>query len=223
MKSISRFIGTTILGGVLFLTPIVALALVLNKAYVWAQRGLQPVATLIPDRFASAPTMTAILTVLVLAFACFLAGLLAKTLLAQRIVGGLETAVLSKVPGYEYMKQAGTSVLGFGEMDEHPLVLVRIGELVAHRRSDGRRPERLRRGVHPQFPQPDVWLRVSRPFRSRSPRERARSPPRSHASGDAGSAQLHSLRPAGLFDDPFRRRQMRPTWPHFCFPLPAQF
>ena len=128
MKSISRFIGTTILGGVLFLTPIVALALVLNKAYVWAQRGLQPVATLIPDRFASAPTMTAILTVLVLAFACFLAGLLAKTLLAQRIVGGLETAVLSKVPGYEYMKQAGTSVLGFGEMDEHPLVLVKIGD-----------------------------------------------------------------------------------------------
>jgi uncharacterized membrane protein len=128
MKSISRFIGTTILGGVLFLAPIVALALVLNKAYVWAKRGLQPMAALIPDRFASTPTMTAIVTMLVLALACFLAGLLAKTLLAQKIVGGLEGAVLSAVPGYEYMKQAGTSVLGLGEMDEHPLVLVRIGD-----------------------------------------------------------------------------------------------
>jgi uncharacterized membrane protein len=128
MKTISRFIGTTILGGVLLLTPIVALALVLNKAFVWARRGLQPVATLIPDRFASTPTMTAILTVLGLALACLLAGLLAQTLLAQRVVGGLEAAVLSKVPGYEYMKQAGTSVLGLGEMDEHPLVLVRIGD-----------------------------------------------------------------------------------------------
>ena len=128
MKSISHFIGTTLLGGVLFLAPIVALALVLNKAYAAARRALQPVVSLIPDRFASAPTMTAILTVLVLALACFLAGLLAQTLLAQRIVGRLETAVLSKVPGYDYMKQAGTSVLGLGEMEDHPLVLVRIGD-----------------------------------------------------------------------------------------------
>ncbi len=49
MKTISRFIGTTILGGVLFLTPIVALALIVNKAYVWVRRGLQPVVTLIPE------------------------------------------------------------------------------------------------------------------------------------------------------------------------------
>ena len=54
MTAVSRFVGTTILGGVLFLTPIVVLALILNKAYVWPRRGLQPVTTLIPDRFASA-------------------------------------------------------------------------------------------------------------------------------------------------------------------------
>ena len=36
-------------------------------------------AALIPDRLASAPTATAFLTVLVLAFMCFLAGLLAQT------------------------------------------------------------------------------------------------------------------------------------------------
>jgi uncharacterized membrane protein len=128
MKTISHFIGTTILGGVLFLTPVVVLALILGKAYDWARRALQPVAALIPDRFASGPTMTAILTVFVLALACFLAGLLAQTLLAQKIVGGLEAAVLSKIPGYEYLKQAGTSVLGLGEMEEHPLVLVQIGD-----------------------------------------------------------------------------------------------
>jgi uncharacterized membrane protein len=124
----TRFIDTTLLGGVLFLTPIVALALILNKAYVWARRGLQPLVTLFPDRFDSAPTLTAILTVLVLALACFLAGLLARTVLAQKIVGGLEAAVLSKIPGYEYMKQAGTSVLGLGEMEDHPLLLARIGD-----------------------------------------------------------------------------------------------
>ncbi len=112
MKTISHFIGTTILGGGLFLTPVVVLALILSKAYDWARRALQPLAALIPDRFASGPTMTAILMVFVLALACFLAGLLAQTLLAQKIVSSLEAAVLSKIPGYEYLKQAGTSVLG---------------------------------------------------------------------------------------------------------------
>ena len=33
MKTLSHFVGTTILGGVLFLTPIVVLAFVLGKAF----------------------------------------------------------------------------------------------------------------------------------------------------------------------------------------------
>jgi uncharacterized membrane protein len=127
MKTISRFVGTTILGGVLFLTPIVVLALILNKAYEFARRGLQPVAELIPDRMASGPTANAILAILVLALVCFLAGILARTLWAKRFVDELEGSVLSKIPGYEYLKQAGTSVLGLSESAEHPVVLAWLG------------------------------------------------------------------------------------------------
>ncbi len=127
MKTISRFVGTTILGGALFLAPIVVLAVVLNKAYDFAQRALQPVAKLGPDRLASAPTATAILAILVLALACFLAGLLARMLWAKRLVDELEGSVLSKIPGYEYLKQAGTSVLGVSESAEHPVVLAELG------------------------------------------------------------------------------------------------
>ena len=72
MKAISHFILTTFLGGVLFLAPIVVLGLILGKAYDFARRGLQPVTALIPDRFASGPTASAILAILVLALACFL-------------------------------------------------------------------------------------------------------------------------------------------------------
>ena len=127
MKAVSHFILTTFLGGVLFLAPIVVLGLILGKAYDFARRGLQPVTALIPDRFASGPTASAILAIIVLALACFLAGLLARTLLAQKIVGGLEAAVLSKVPAYEYLKQAGMSVLGVSESAEHPVVLAELG------------------------------------------------------------------------------------------------
>jgi uncharacterized membrane protein len=127
MKTLSHFVGTTILGGVLFLTPIVVLAFVFNKAFEFVSRGLKPVAGLIPDRLATAPTATAILAILVLAILCFLAGLLAQTVAAQRFVHGLEGSVLSKLPGYEYLKQAGTSVLGLGETADHPVVLAHLG------------------------------------------------------------------------------------------------
>ena len=127
MKTVSRFVGTTILGGVLFLTPIVVLGIVLSKAYDFVRRGLLPLMALIPQKLASGPTMTAALTILLLGLMCFLAGLLAQTLLAQRIMSGLEATVLSKVPGYEYLKQAGTSVLGLSELAEHPVVLADFG------------------------------------------------------------------------------------------------
>ena len=128
MKSISRFVGTTILGGVLFLTPIVVLEFVLSKAFDLARRGLQPITALIPRSLASGPTTTAILAILLLALLCFLAGLSARTTLAQKLVSSLEATVLSKLPGYEYLKQAGTSVLGIGETAEHPVVLARLGD-----------------------------------------------------------------------------------------------
>ena len=127
MKPISRFVGTTILGGVLLLIPIVVLGFVLSKAFVVLRRGLKPLTALVPDALGSGPTMTAILTIVLLALACFLAGLVAQTLLAQKVVNGLEAAVLSKLPGYEYLKEAGTSVLGLSESAEHPVVLAQLG------------------------------------------------------------------------------------------------
>ena len=50
-----------------------------------------------------------------------------RTMRAQRIVRELEVSVLSNVPGYEYMKQAGASMLGVGETADYPVVLANLG------------------------------------------------------------------------------------------------
>jgi uncharacterized membrane protein len=39
----------------------------------------------------------------------------------------LESSVLSKVPAYEYLKQAGASVMGLGETADHPVVFAQLG------------------------------------------------------------------------------------------------
>jgi uncharacterized membrane protein len=127
MKAISHFLRTTILGGALFLMPIVVLAFVLNKAFDYARRGLKPAAKLIPDQLVSGATMETVLAIGLIVLLCFLAGLFARTVLAQKIMSELESAVLSKVPAYEYLKQAGSSVMGLGEMVEHPVVLAQVG------------------------------------------------------------------------------------------------
>ena len=127
MKAISHFLRITVLGGVLFLTPIVVLAFILGKAFDLARRGLKPVTAIIPDRFVSGVTMEGILAIVLIAILCFLAGLFARTRPAQRIIAELEFSVLSKVPAYEYLKQAGASVMGLGEMADHPVVLAQLG------------------------------------------------------------------------------------------------
>jgi uncharacterized membrane protein len=59
---------------------------------------------------------------------CFLAGFFARTVLARKIVNRLETAVLSNVPGYEFLKRMGESTLGVEKDGGYPVVLVRFDD-----------------------------------------------------------------------------------------------
>ena len=112
---------------ILFLTPIVVLVFILDKAFDLARRALKPVTAIIPDRLVSGAPTEAILAIVLIALLCFLAGLFARTRPAQRIVAELESSVLSKVPAYEYLKQAGASVMGLGETADHPVVFAQLG------------------------------------------------------------------------------------------------
>ena len=49
MKAISHILRITVIGGILFLTPIVALVFILDKAFDFARRALKPVTAIIPD------------------------------------------------------------------------------------------------------------------------------------------------------------------------------
>ncbi len=124
MKTIAQFVRTTILGGVFFLAPIVVLIVILAKAFDYAKKGLNAVLVHIPaaaDLSAGAATA---LAVVVVALVCFLAGLVARTMAAQRVIDALESSVLSKIPAYDYLKQESASALGVAEIAEHPVVFV---------------------------------------------------------------------------------------------------
>ena len=72
----------------------VVLAFLLKKAFEFARR-LKPVANVIPDQIALGATMEAAMAIGLILILCFLAGLFARTVLAQKIMSELESVVLS--------------------------------------------------------------------------------------------------------------------------------
>jgi uncharacterized membrane protein len=124
MKALTRFVRTTILGGVFFLIPIVVLTVILAKALEYANKVLQALAVHILAASELGAAAATAMSVVTIALVCFLAGLIARTVTAQKLINGLEASILSKVPAYEYLKQEGASALGVATMTEQPVVLV---------------------------------------------------------------------------------------------------
>ena len=124
MKTIAQSVRTTIVGGVFFLAPIVVLIVILAKAFDYAKKGLNAVFVHIPAASELSAGAATALSVVLVALVCFLAGLLARTVPAQRLVNALELSVLSKIPGYDYLKQESASALGVAEIAELPVVFV---------------------------------------------------------------------------------------------------
>ena len=84
-----KFIKTTLIGGLLFLVPIVALVLVVNKALDVMLNVAEPVAEFLPiDSLAGVATVNVIAAAIV-AITCFVAGLGAYTTPAKRLAASI--------------------------------------------------------------------------------------------------------------------------------------
>ena len=89
MKALTRFVRTTILGGVFFLIPIVVLTVILAKALEYANKVLQGLAVHILAASELGAAAATAMSVVIIALVCFLAGLIARTVTAQKLINGL--------------------------------------------------------------------------------------------------------------------------------------
>ncbi len=126
MKVIPQFARTTLLGGVFFLMPIVVLAILLEKAMSIAAKFVKPIADKLPDDWNLGVAKVTLLAIVLLALICFLAGLIARAAIAQRLVRKLESSVLSKIPAYEYFRQVTGGLLGADDLAKHRVVLAQF-------------------------------------------------------------------------------------------------
>jgi uncharacterized membrane protein len=124
MNTVAQFVRTTVVGGLFFLAPIVVLIVILAKAFDYAKKGLDAVVVHIPAASNLTAGEATALAVALVALVCFLAGLVARTVTAQRLIDALESSVLTKIPAYDYLKQESASALGVAEIAELPVVFV---------------------------------------------------------------------------------------------------
>lgn len=105
------FIKTTVLGGLLFLFPIVFIIAIIGKALEITNKLSAPLAGLLPTDSIGGLAVVTLLALVILVLICFLAGLAARTELAGRLAQSLETNVLGKIPAYTLLKSKAESVL----------------------------------------------------------------------------------------------------------------
>lgn len=99
-----NFVKTTVLGGVVFLVPVVIIVLVLAQAVDLMLVVAEPMADVIPIDSVAGVALANVIAAAILVILCFLAGLLARTAPAKKLVDSMESAVLQGIPGYSLIK-----------------------------------------------------------------------------------------------------------------------
>jgi uncharacterized membrane protein len=125
VKTIARFVRTTLAGGVLFLLPLVVLVMLLGKVAQMAHKLVAPLAERLPVESVIGLDTPRFLAVFLIVLFCFLAGVLARTALARSASNRVES-VLANLPGYEFVRSITARLLTPEQTPSRPVVLARI-------------------------------------------------------------------------------------------------
>ena len=104
MDAIKSFLKSTLVGGVMFLVPVVLIVIVLKHALQLAGQIAQPLAEMLPIRQVGGVGVATIIAVAMLLLVAFLAGLLSRTGPGRRVTHWFEESILGGLPQYRMVK-----------------------------------------------------------------------------------------------------------------------
>jgi uncharacterized membrane protein len=128
LRRLISFVKSTLVGGIFFLVPVVALVFVIGQAGAFAYEIVHPLVDWLPVKTVSTVSLAFLIVGLVLVLVCFLAGLVARMAVSQWFVGSLERLILTFIPSYGLMKSMGQGWVGVGGKEPHQPVLVRFDD-----------------------------------------------------------------------------------------------
>jgi len=106
-----QFMKTTVLGGIVFLVPVIIFIAIIGKALVLTRKITVPLADILPFGPVVDAIAVNLLGLALVVLICFLGGLSAKSLQVVGLVNSLESKFLSKIPIYSLIKGTVSSTL----------------------------------------------------------------------------------------------------------------
>ncbi len=104
MDSIKSFLKTTLVGGLLFLVPVVLVIVVMRHAMQFADKLAEPLAGVLPVSHVGGIGVATLIAIAILFVIAFLAGLLSRTGPGQRVTTWFEESILGGLPQYRMVK-----------------------------------------------------------------------------------------------------------------------
>jgi uncharacterized membrane protein len=128
VRTIVQFVKATFIGGILFVVPLVAVALLAREAFRFLANVLKPLASLMPGEFFGGIVVADLLALLALIAICFLAGLVISTRPGRALSGRLEHLVLKRIPGFTLVKTVARGITGLESDSGVTTALVRLDD-----------------------------------------------------------------------------------------------
>jgi uncharacterized membrane protein len=99
-----EFIRTTLIGGILFLIPLVMVVVVFGKAFQILKTVANPLVKLIPIESIAGFALVEVLTAVIMLLCCLMAGLVARSQWGRNIYAKIDSILLELIPGYSWVK-----------------------------------------------------------------------------------------------------------------------
>jgi uncharacterized membrane protein len=117
---VNRTLGifkTTLVGGLIFLIPLVLVAILLGKAFQFMLLLARPLDSLIPVDSIGGVALANLLAVVIIVFCCFVAGLAARSSLGRMAFQSLDSKLLLILPGYAFIRGMTSGIGEQGQQD----------------------------------------------------------------------------------------------------------
>jgi uncharacterized membrane protein len=119
MKQSANPLVTTLIGGVVFLLPLVVVLYVLGQGLALTTRVAQPLTAMLPDASVGGVALASIAALALLLLACFGAGILARAALGRALTDRFETRLQTIYPRYAVIKAMSQGL--HGALGQHVL------------------------------------------------------------------------------------------------------
>jgi uncharacterized membrane protein len=104
LNPINSFVKTTLVGGLMFLVPVVLVAVALRHALQFAGKIAKPLAAVLPVSHVGGVAVATLIAIAILLVIAFLAGLLSRTDPGRRVTHWFEESILGGMPQYRMVK-----------------------------------------------------------------------------------------------------------------------